>query len=282
VKLNIFLCFLVSLVISLSALSEAKAADPPPSIPSFWDPDAQIDRPELVGVRALRFLTDDDYPPLNFSLPDGTLAGFNVDVARAICAELQLACTIQARRWDTLVDSLLSSKGDAVIASLAATPALRSKLDFTKPYYKSPARFVARKDLVLDDATPVSLAGKDVGVVAGSAHKAYLDAFFPKAVEKTFPDIAALRDALRSGAIAIAFGDGLSIAVWLDGDASGDCCAFKGGPFLESRFFGEGVGIALRKEDAELRRAIDWALARLAARGVYAELYLKYFPVGFY
>jgi polar amino acid transport system substrate-binding protein len=283
VKLKIFLRVLVALLLaSLSALSEAKAADSAPPIPSFWDPDAQIDRPELVGVRALRFLTDDDYPPLNFSLPDGSLVGFNVDMARAICAELQLACTIQARRWDTLVDSLLSGKGDAVIASLAATPALRTKLDFTKPYYKSPARFVARKDLALDDATPVSLAGQEIGVVVGSAHKAYLDAFFPKAVEKTFADATALRDALRSGAIAIAFGDGLSWAVWLDGAASGDCCAFKGGPFLESRFFGEGVGIALRKEDAELRHAIDWALARLAARGVYAELYLKYFPIGFY
>jgi polar amino acid transport system substrate-binding protein len=282
VKLKLFLGFFVTLFAALSAISLARAAEPAPPIPSFWDPDAQIDRPELVGVRALRFLTDDDYPPLDFSLPDGSLVGFNVDMARAICAELQLACTIQARRWDTLVDSLLSSKGDAVIASLAATPALRAKLDFTKPYYKSPARFIARKDIALSDATPTNLAGKEIGVIAGSAHKAYLDAFFPKVVEKTFPDNAALRDALRSGAVAIAFGDGLSWGVWLDGAASGDCCAFKGGPFLESRFFGEGVGIALRKEDAELRHAIDWALARLAARGVYAELYLKYFPIGFY
>jgi polar amino acid transport system substrate-binding protein len=280
--LKFFFRILLTLFVSLTPIAKASAADPSPPIPSFWDPDAQIDRPELVGVRALRFLTDDDYPPLDFSLPDGSLVGFNVDMARAICAELQLACTIQARRWDTLVDSLLSGKGDAVIASLAATPALRTKLDFTKPYYKSPARFVARKDIALDDATPVSLAGKEIGVVVGSAHKAYLDAFFPKAVEKTFADVTALRDALRSGAIAIAFGDGLSWAVWLDGAASGDCCAFKGGPFLESRFFGEGVGIALRKEDAELRHAIDWALARLAARGVYTELYLKYFPIGFY
>ena len=46
--------------------------------------------------------------------------------------------------------------------------------------------------------------------------------------------------------------------------------------------FGEGVGIAVRKEDADLRRAMDWALARLAARGAYAEIYTKYFPVGFY
>jgi polar amino acid transport system substrate-binding protein len=269
------------MMVSLSALAAEQGASAP-SVPSFWDPDAQIDRPELVGVRALRFLTDDDYPPLNFALPDGTLAGFNVDVARAICGELQVACTIQARRWDTLVDSLLSGKGDAVVASLAVTPALRAKVDFTKPYYKTPARFVVRKDSALTDATPAALAGKSVGVVTESAHQAYLKAFYPGALEKPFPDVAALREALRTGAIAAAFGDGLSFAVWLGGSASVDCCAFKGGPFLESRFFGEGVAIALRKEDSDLRRAIDWALARLAARGVYAELYLKYFPVGFY
>ena len=176
----------------------------------------------------------------------------------------------------------MNGKGDAVVASLAVTPALRAKVDFTKPYYETPARFVVRKDSALTDATPAALAGKSVGVVAGSAHQAYLKAFFPGALEKPFPDVAALREALRTGAIAAAFGDGLSFAVWLDGSASADCCAFKGGPFLESRFFGEGVAIALRKEDSDLRRAIDWALARLAARGVYAELYLKYFPVGFY
>jgi polar amino acid transport system substrate-binding protein len=278
--LKIFLSALAAVFVTFAAAAEQ--APQPVSIPSFWDPDAQIDRPELVGVRALRFLTDDDYPPLDFALPDGTLVGFNVDIARAICAELQVACTIQARRWDTLVDSLLTGKGDAVAASLATTPALRAKVDFTKPYYKSPARFIARKGSTLTDVTPATLAGKNVGVVAGSAHKAYLDAFFPKAVQKSFPDVAALREALSSGQIDAAFGDGLSWAVWLGGSASADCCAFVGGPYLESRYFGEGVGIALRKEDADLRRAIDWALARLAARGVYAELYLKYFPVGFY
>ncbi|HLW92234.1 MAG TPA: transporter substrate-binding domain-containing protein [Roseiarcus sp.] len=249
--------------------------------PSLWDPDAQPIRPDLAGIRAIRFLTDDDYPPLNFALPDGSLAGFNIDIARAICTELQVGCTIQARRWDTLIDSLLTGKGDALIASLAATSEAREKLDFTKPYYRTPARFATRRDSALSDVTPSGLAGKTIGVVANSAHKAYLDAFFPKIVEKTFPDLNALRDALKAGAIDAAFADGLSLAVWFGGTASGDCCVFRGGPFLESRFFGEGVGVALRKDDVDLRHAIDWALASLAARGVYAELYLKYFPIGF-
>jgi polar amino acid transport system substrate-binding protein len=275
--------FLNMFLIALSAfVLPAVAQDARVATPSFWDPDLQREHPDLSGLRAIRFLTDDDYPPLNFALADGALAGFNVDIARAVCEELQVGCTIQARRWDTIVDSLVAGKGDAIIASIAATPVLRDKIDFTQPYYRTPARFAMRRDSALLDVTPAALAGKSVGVVAGSAHKAFLDAFYPGVSEKTFPDAVAAREALRAGSIDAVFGDGLSLSVWLNGAASNDCCVFRGGPYMESRFFGEGVGIALRKEDANLRRALDWALARLAARGVYAELYLKHFPIGFY
>ncbi len=258
------------------------AAASPNGAPSFWDPGLHSERPDLSALRAIRFLTDDDYPPLNFALADGALAGFNVDIARAICEELHIGCTIQERRWDTLINSLETGKGDAVIASIATSPSVREQIDFTQPYYLTPARFATRKASPLVDPTPGNLVGKTVGVVAGSAHASYLSAFFPGALAKTFPNFAAVHDALKSGAIDAAFADGLSLAVWLAGESSGDCCEFRGGPYTESRFFGEGVGIAVRKEDADLRRAIDWALARLAARGVYAEIYLKYFPIGFY
>ena len=63
---------------------------------------------------------------------------------------------------------------------------------------------------------------------------------------------------------------------------AGDCCVFRGGPYLESRFFGEGVSIAVRKDDGALRRALDWALARVWVSGKYTEAYRKYFPISFY
>ena len=80
----------------------------------------------------------------------------------------------------------------------------------------------------------------------------------------------------------IAFGDGISLAVWLNGTDSGGCCTFRGGPYLDSSYFGEGVGIAVRKGNVTLRRALDYALRHLAERGVYADIYLKYFPIGFF
>ena len=250
--------------------------------PSFWDPGLRHERPDVSALRAIRFLTDDNYPPMNYALPDGQLAGFNIDIARAICEQLQVGCTIQARRWDSLVDSLLSGKGDAVIASIAANGAMRSRVDFTQPYYLTPARFVVRKASPLAGADEIDLKGKSVGVIENSAHKAYLKDFFPGVLIKVFADESALRMALIAGEIDAFFGDGLTQAIWLAGSGADNCCRFIGGPYLESLYFGEGVGIALRREDADLRRALDWAMARMAEKGVYAEIYLKHFPVGFY
>ena len=121
----------------------AARADP---VPSLWDPALHLDKPDLSRLKAIRFLTADDYPPLDFALADGSLAGFNVEIARAVCEQLRLPCTIQARRWDTLVEALQTGKGDALIASMRATPALRARLAFTSPYYLTPARFAARKN----------------------------------------------------------------------------------------------------------------------------------------
>ena len=75
---------------------------------------------------------------------------------------------------------------------------------------------------------------------------------------------------------------GVTFSIWLNGEGASNCCEFSGGPYLESRFFGEGVGIAVRRDDSELREALNWALAKMAKDGAYAELYLKYFPVSFY
>ena len=102
----------------------------------------------------IRFLTETDYPPFNFTGADGNPAGFNVDLARALCDEIKVSCTIQMRRFETLIDALASNRGDAIIASLAVTPQLRARVDFTDPYYRDPARFVSRRDAVLAEVRP--------------------------------------------------------------------------------------------------------------------------------
>jgi polar amino acid transport system substrate-binding protein len=271
--------FLVAacLVFAAPAASQQRSDESP-----FFDLSRKPERAELTGQRIIRFLTDDDYPPFHFLGADGQLTGFNVDLARAICRELKAACTIQARRWDTLVQALEENRGDAVIASFSAQHPARERLEFGLPYYRTPARFAARKDAASGLATPAALKGKSVGVVAGGAHAAFLTAFYPGAVQKPFPDQDEAVKALAGGQVDAVFGDGVGLAVWLNGQAGGACCAFLGGPFYESRFFGEGAAIAFRKDGAPLRRAVDYALFRLAEQGVYRDLLLKYFPVAFY
>src|SRR5499426_1709745 len=82
----------------------------PQTVPGFWDPRRRPDRPDLSRISVIRFLTETDYPPFNFTGPDGNPAGFNVDLARSLCDEIKVTCTIQMRRFETLADALLSNR----------------------------------------------------------------------------------------------------------------------------------------------------------------------------
>jgi polar amino acid transport system substrate-binding protein len=248
-------------------------------VPGFWDPRRRPERPDLSRIGLVRFLTELDYPPFDYAGPDGNPAGFNVDLARLICDEIKASCTIQARPFATLLEALNDNRGDAVVASIAPSTEARRQADFSDPYYRTPARFVARRDSPIGDVLPEKLEGKKVAVVAGTAHEAYLRAMFTEAEVKPYPNAEAARDALRKKEVDLLFGDGIALAFWLNGSDSANCCAFRGGPFLESRYFGEGIGIAVRRGNDLLRQALNWALFQLWEKGSYTDLWLRYFPI---
>ena len=249
------------------------------AVPGFWDPRRRPERPDLSRIQSIRFLTELDYPPFNYVGADGNPTGFNIDLARQLCDEIKVSCTIQARRFDLLMDALDENRGDAVIASIAITPAARRRAEFTDPYYRTPARFVARTDSAIGDVLPELVEGKKIGVVAGTAHEAFLKEMFTAAEVRPYANSEAAREALRNNDVDLLFGDGISLAFWLNGSDSGGCCAFRGGPFLESRFFGEGVGIAVKRGNDLLRQALNWALFRQWEKGGFADLWLRYFPI---
>jgi polar amino acid transport system substrate-binding protein len=257
------------------------AAQPAPAVnvPGFWDPKRRQDKPALAPTIVIRFLTETDYPPFNYAAPDGNPAGFNVDLARLLCEELKVACTVQMRRFETLLDALGENRGDAIIASISPTLEVRRRTDFTDPYYRTPARFVARRDSPIREVLPERLEGKKIAVVAGTAHEAYLKLLFTEAELRPYPNIEAARQALRAGEVDLLFGDGVQLAFWLNGSDSAGCCEFRGGPFLESRFFGEGIGIAVKRGNETLRQALNWALFRLWETGRFTDLWLRYFPI---
>jgi len=249
------------------------------AVPGFWDPRRRPERPDLSRIQSIRFLTDLDYPPFDYAGADGNPAGFNVDLARLLCDEIKTTCTIQARRFDLLLGALNTNQGDAVIASIAPTAEARQRADFTDPYYRTPARFVARADSPIRDVEPELVEGKKIAVVAGTAHEAFLKEMFTEAEVKPYANDEAAREALRNKDVDLLFGDGISLAFWLNGTESAGCCAFRGGPYLDSRYFGEGVGIAVKRGNDLLRQALNWALFRQWEKGSYTDLWLRYFPI---
>jgi polar amino acid transport system substrate-binding protein len=250
-------------------------------IPRFMDPKVRVERPDTSPLRVIRFLTDDEFAPLHFADPDGGLAGFSVDLARAICERMNVTCTIQARRFDTLLDSLGEGRGDVLAAAIPVSADVRRRFSASQVYHRMPARFVAAQAMTGEAPTPALMEGRKVAVVEGSAHAAFIGTFFPRAERMGAPDMAAVLSLLSQKQADYAFGDAGTLALWLGG-RGGAGHGFAGGPYLDSRYFGEGIAFLMRRDDQLIRRTLDYGLQQVWDDGTYAKLYLRYFPVGLY
>jgi len=237
---------------------------------------------DIPNLLQLRFITDNDYPPFNYLDESGNLVGFNVELAKAICTELKVRCSVQALTWERMISAIENDAADAIIASLAITRKNRRRVSFSRQYYQTPARFVARKRDAFKVMTPEILRGKRIGVAKNTSHEAYLKAFFKDALIRSFDTPDSARQALMDGKVDAVFGDGVSLMFWLNGLVSKQCCAYAGGPFTESKFFGEGVGIAVKKDNSELVKIINHGLDRVQQSGKYQELFSRFFPMSFY
>ncbi|HEV7417432.1 MAG TPA: transporter substrate-binding domain-containing protein [Tianweitania sediminis] len=275
--------FARSFLLCCGLLAGAPGFAAEPILPNLWDPKERMPKPDLGEVERLRFITTTEFPPFNFIDETGRLSGFHVDLARAICAELAITdrCQIQALPWDEHRQALEDGEGEALLAGLAVTEENRRTLAFSRPYMVFPARFMAqRTDLV--EPTAENLAGRTVGVMAGSAHERMLRDLFPGVTVQGFDDFEAMLAAVQTGMIPLAFGDGMQISFWLGESESANCCSFVGGPFIAPEYLGQGLAVAVPLDQPVLRQAIDYALHQISAKGTFAELYLRYFPIGFF
>lgn len=271
-------------VLSLCAAPLFAQQPPAPNLPLLFDARERLAKPDLSSIVRLRFLTSVDFPPFNFTDQTGRLAGFHIDLAREICNELEITdrCQIQALPFADLQDALSASQGDAVIAGVAVTPALRKRFAFSRPFLMLPARFVRNLKTPAEGTAVTALAGRSVGVVADTAHEAMLKAFFPTIKPVPFETKEELLAAVKEGKIDAAFADGLQLSFWVSSPASDKCCALFDGPYISEQFLGEGMTIMLRQQDSVLTAAIDHALATLSRNGRLQEIYLRYFPNGLY
>jgi polar amino acid transport system substrate-binding protein len=255
-----------------------------PTIPNYWDEKERLPRPDLSSVARIRFLTTLDFPPFSYLDSQNRLTGFHVELARAICRELDILprCQIQALPWEELDTALEKGEGEALIAGTPINAETRERYIFTRPHLRFPARFVVPEGKPLAEPLHRGVANKRIGVLASSAHEAMLRSYFPAARPVTFARPEWMMEALRKGTIDGVFGDGMRLSFWLAGSGAAGCCRFAGGTYLAPEFLGAGLAIAVRHENELLVQAFDHALREIAAKGTFAELYLKYFPVSFY
>lgn len=268
--------------LALAAPTASAQATAPAPATSQWREEQIGPKPDWSWLVALRFATEADYPPFNYRDEDGTLVGFNVDLARAICRELEVTCEVNALDWQRLLPALRDDEADAVAASLAISPLTIAQADFTTSYYGTPAKFVVRNTSEVPDVNPEDLEDMTIAVVKGTAHEAFLKHFFEGSKIAAFDTDEQARAALKEEKADLLFGDAISLMFWINGSDAAGCCQFRGRGFQEAKYFGEGVGIAVAKGNIRLQEVLNYALARVRASGRMEELLLRYFPLAIY
>jgi polar amino acid transport system substrate-binding protein len=276
--LALFGALLAALIAAPPALAQARND----IVPDAWRGDVARTKPDMRQFEKLRFVTDSDYPPFHYFDEEGVLTGFNVDLAKAICEALEVQCEVRPVEWEDLFAALDSDEADAAIASIRIDADTLAKVDLTNRYYATPARFIARKDSELKDIRPETVGGKKIAVVKGTGHEAFVQRYFPEAVIVSFDSAEEAQASLKSEEVDLMFGDGIGLTFWLNGVTSNSCCEFRGGPYLDSRYFGEGVGIAVKKGNRKLVDILNYGLEQVHASGRFEGLFLRYFPMNFF
>lgn len=269
----------VFMSVLIAALGGGPAVADPPRL---WDPGYLTPKVDLGGIPRLRFLTSLDFPPFNFADANRKPTGFNIDLARAICAELALVdrCEIQAMPWEELQPALEGGRGEVIMAGHAPDAGMRGRFGLSEPYFRFPARFAGRSEDEPDETGFRALVSQEpVAVVANSAHAQMLAAFFPQAQALPVDDMPAAYAALTQGEAGLVFGDGVLLSFWLASPAAEGCCRFYSGPYVSPVHLGQGMVAVTRRQDERLLEAINGALKAVEESGAYAEIYARYFPV---
>ena len=240
-----------------------------------------------VGAEAkdwtkVRIGVEGAYPPFSQVTADGKLVGFDIDIANALCEQMQVECELVTQDWDGIIPALNARKYDAIIASMSITPERKEKVDFTNKYYQTPAKFVRKKGSGIE-ITQDGLKGKSVGVQRATIHDNFVTEVYGDEVEvkrygtqdEAYLDMVAGRvDLLLADSIALEDG-------FLKTD-SGKDYEFVGPDFTDPQYFGEGAGIAIRKGEDELREMLNAAIDAIRANGVYKSIQDKYFDFNVY
>jgi octopine/nopaline transport system substrate-binding protein len=241
--------------------------------------------------------TEGAYPPYNLTLPDGKLAGFEIDLAANICPRVHLECSFIATDWNGVIPGLLAGKYDAIMDGMSITPKRREVIAFSTPYTQSPSTFAVLRDgplahmpdtgkrVSLDDKaamdaaiknlTPV-LKGRTVGVQVSTIQADLLNTYFKNIMTiRTYGKTEEHDLDLYAHRVDLVMASTTYFVASLNTPQGKQ--AEEAGPLFVGGLLGEGAGIGLRKSDPELKMLFDKALAEAKADGTLKALSLKWF-----
>lgn len=227
------------------------------------------------------------YPPFSSVDAKGELQGFDVDIAKALCAEIQAHCELVKIDWDGLIPSLVNEKIDAIIASMSATDERKQTIDFTDKYYSNNGQLVLKKDAaakITADNLQEQLRGKVMGVQTGTIHDMYATAELApvlKSIQRYDTQDDANID-LVAGRIDVTLADQTALASGFLHTPTGKDFAFAAPLFNDPKYYGTGVSIGIRKGDEQLKEAFNAAIKAIRANGEYQKINEKYFDFDIY
>jgi len=230
---------------------------------------------------ALGVCVEGSYPPFSEVLDDGSIVGFDIDIAGALCARIGEECTLVLTSWDRMIPSLTGGACDAIVASMSDTAERRREIDFTERYYKAPVRFVARIGTEDGDA-PEAMAAKVVGVQRGTINQAFMRAHYPATPLRLYGNQEHVLLDLTLGRLDAVLGEAVQLDVGFLRTPAGDGFAFFGKDHFDAAIQGEGAAIGVRKADTALRDRLSAAIAAIRADGSYDTIAARYFDVDIY
>ncbi len=235
---------------------------------------------QTMAADTLRIGVEGAYPPFSKKEADGTLSGFDIDIALALCTQMKRECELVEQEWDGMIPALIARKYDAIVASMSITEDRKKKVDFSEKYYNTPTRFIARKGSAIS-FTADGTKGVRIGLLRGTTYQCYVEKHLPDAIvslyanqEDVYADLASGRlDAQISNSIQAMDG-------FLNTDAGQDF-DFAGGDLDDVACLGEGLGIAVRKDDP-LAEELSVAIKAIREDGSYKAVNEKYFEFDIY
>ncbi|RTG43382.1 arginine ABC transporter substrate-binding protein [Serratia marcescens] len=225
-----------------------------------------------TAAETIRFAASATYPPFESLDANNQIVGFDIDLANALCKEMQAECTFTNQAFDSLIPSLKFKRFDAVMAGMDITPEREKQVLFTKPYYDNSALFIAQKGKIADVA---ALKGKKVGVQNGTTHQKYLTDKHPEITTVPYDSYQNAILELKNGRIDGVFGDTAVVNEWLKTNPQ---LAPVGEHITDAQYFGTGLGIAVRPDNQALLAKLNAALDAIKADGTYKAINDKWFP----